>query len=243
MTENEASIYFITGLAGSGKTSFLAKAHQLLTDAGKRVYIVNLDPAAQITYVPVNLDIRDYIDFEKLCVDNNTGPNGGILLALNLFAATIDQFVNIVQKRLKTHDYILIDTPGQMELLLWSASGNVMVDNLKKICKKMHILYMLDKSQCRKDNKGYLSSNVLLFSTIQNQMQAGELVVFNKCDKDLDEYKDENEEENLHNGLEYENGLHNEILETFGEQFSKSPRFYISAVTGEGVNEIFNYNH
>jgi GTPase SAR1 family protein len=73
----------------------------------------------------------------------NLGPNGGILTALNLFTTKFDQVLGFVEKRASsvelapfspfwetelTNSHILIDTPGQIEIFTWSASGAIITD-------------------------------------------------------------------------------------------------------------------
>ncbi|KAF8752799.1 Conserved hypothetical ATP binding protein [Rhizoctonia solani] len=56
------------------------------------------------------------------------GPNGGILTSLNLFTTKFDQVLSLVEKRSSEVDYIVLDTPGQIEIFTWSASGAILTD-------------------------------------------------------------------------------------------------------------------
>lgn len=80
----------------------------------------------------------------------NLGPNGGILTALNLFTTKFDQVLDLVEKRAETVEcasvscsycrdplscttlylssYVIVDTPGQIEIFTWSASGAIITD-------------------------------------------------------------------------------------------------------------------
>ena len=75
----------------------------------------------------------------------NLGPNGGILTALNLFTTKFDQVLDLVEKRADTveyvsrvlvepkadfpfRSYVILDTPGQIEIFTWSASGAIITD-------------------------------------------------------------------------------------------------------------------
>lgn len=76
----------------------------------------------------------------------NLGPNGGILTALNLFTTKFDEVLVLVEKRSKDVEcvrqlccyitltehvllsYIILDTPGQIEIFTWSASGSIITD-------------------------------------------------------------------------------------------------------------------
>lgn len=231
----KAKIFLITGFAGCGKTTFVSKARELLYEHGKRVYIVNLDPAVTNMYYPVNLDIRDTVDFSTICKANNTGPNGGILLALNLFISKIDDLFLILEKKMATHDYILIDTPGQIEFLLWSASGDILSDNLKKLDKEAKLLYIIDQSKCTAENSGFFPSNVLFFSNIQQRLNIECMTIMNKTDiNTVNTGTTTNQERHK------DNNLNIEIMETFGNIFSNSKRFHVSSISGYGLHDVFN---
>ena len=47
------------------------------------------------------------------------GPNGAIMTSLNLFATKFDQVLDLLAKREAELDYILVDTPGQIEAPAW----------------------------------------------------------------------------------------------------------------------------
>lgn len=57
------------------------------------------------------------------------GPNGAIMTSLNLFATKFDGVMDILLKRSTELDYILVDTPGQIEVFNWSASGSIILGN------------------------------------------------------------------------------------------------------------------
>src|SRR6478609_1477034 len=228
---HKAKIFLVCGLAGSGKTTFIAKSRDYLQGLGKRVYVVNLDPAVVNLYYPVNLDIRDNVDFSSLCRDKNIGPNGAILTSLNLFFSKIDQFMQIMERKVATHDYILIDSPGQIEFLLWSASGDVLCDNLVKLQKFTKLLYVIDKSKCIGTQSSFLPSNILLYSGLYDRTRHLEhAIVFNKDDIPI--ATKQNAVRNEQNG--YRKELDTEILDSFGDIFSKTERHFVSSVSGDG---------
>lgn len=69
-------------------------------------------------------DIRDTVNYKEVMKQFNLGPNGGIITSLNLFSTRFDQIMNLLEKREKDHKYVILDTPGQIEVFTWSASGN-----------------------------------------------------------------------------------------------------------------------
>lgn len=73
----------VIGSPGSGKTTYCAGMHQFLSAIGRKASIVNLDPAndPQSAY-PCAMDIRDLVRLEDLQREEELGPNGGVLYAL-----------------------------------------------------------------------------------------------------------------------------------------------------------------
>ncbi|XP_026400526.1 GPN-loop GTPase QQT2-like [Papaver somniferum] len=74
----------------------------------------------------VNIDIRDAVKHKEVMKQYNLGLNGGILTLLNLFATKFDEVVS--EKRADQLDYVLVDTPGQIEIFTWSASGWIITE-------------------------------------------------------------------------------------------------------------------
>lgn len=74
----------IIGAPGSGKTTYCAGMQQFLSAIGRKASVVNLDPAAtdpQSAY-PCAVDIRDLVRLEDVQREEDLGPNGGVLYAL-----------------------------------------------------------------------------------------------------------------------------------------------------------------
>ena len=64
-----------------------------VSETGVRGYVVNLDPAVTTVPYPVNIDIRDTVNYKNVMKEYNLGPNGGILTSLNLFATKFDEVI------------------------------------------------------------------------------------------------------------------------------------------------------
>ena len=56
------------------------------------------------------------------------GPNGALIMANDLIASKIDDIRNEVER--VNPDYLLVDTPGQIELFAYRSSGSYIVENL-----------------------------------------------------------------------------------------------------------------
>jgi len=121
-------LVFIIGTAGSGKTLFTAAFAEWLKLSKQDVTVVNLDPGAlKLPYQP-DVDVRNYVDVENLMEKYSLGPNGALIMAADLIA---DEIENLTRDIDETHaDIVLVDTPGQMELFAFRASGPYIVNEL-----------------------------------------------------------------------------------------------------------------
>ncbi|CAN6287387.1 unnamed protein product [Urochloa humidicola] len=115
-------------MAGTGTMTLM---HRLVCDmqaTNKRGYVVNLDPAVMTLPFGANIDIRDTVRYKDVMKEYGLGPNGGILTSLNLFATRFDEVVSVIERRADQLDYVLVDTPGQIEIFTWSASGAIITE-------------------------------------------------------------------------------------------------------------------
>ena len=123
------SAIFVAGTAGSGKSLLTSRLLQWYRDRGAFAATLNLDPGvASLPYEP-DIDVRDLIDIGTLMDNFGLGPNGALVMASDLIATKIDD----VQSQLDelNPDYLLVDTPGQIELFAFRASGPYFVSNLQ----------------------------------------------------------------------------------------------------------------
>lgn len=56
--------------------------HQFMSAIGRRCSVVNLDPANDHTSYPTALDVRDLVTLDEIMNNEELGPNGGVLYAL-----------------------------------------------------------------------------------------------------------------------------------------------------------------
>ncbi|EQL03392.1 putative protein family, ATP binding protein [Ophiocordyceps sinensis CO18] len=176
------------GMAGSGKTTFMQRINAHLHAQQKPPYVVNLDPAVLSVPFDSNIDIRDSVNYEEVMKQYNLGPNGGILTSLNLFATKVDQVVNLLEKRAKPDadnperkpiDTILVDTPGQIEVFVWSASGTILLESLASSFPTV-IAYIIDTP--RTTSTSTFMSNMLYACSILYKTKLPMILVFNKTD-------------------------------------------------------------
>jgi len=119
---------FISGTAGSGKTLLTSKLHEYYTKNGAFAAILNLDPGVDNLPYTCDVDVRDYVDYVSIMQQYELGPNGAMIMANDLIASKIDEIQNQID--IVNPDYLIVDTPGQIELFAYRSSGRFVVENL-----------------------------------------------------------------------------------------------------------------
>lgn len=169
-------IAFIIGTAGSGKSLLTAAFTDWLKLAKQNVIAVNLDPGVlTLPYTP-DIDIRDYIKIEQLMEQYELGPNGALIMAADLIAEETERLSEEVATF--NPDIALIDTPGQMELFAFRASGPYIANELTKEPKAL--VYLFD-SVFSSNPLNYVS-NVFLATAVYNRFFTPQIHVLSKSD-------------------------------------------------------------
>jgi GTPase SAR1 family protein len=150
----------------------------------QRPYVLNLDPAVLSVPFEPNIDIRDSINYKEVMKQYNLGPNGGILTSLNLFATKIDQILGLMERRAKPAPdssiqpprHFLVDTPGQIEVFVWSASGSILLESFASSFPTV-IAYIIDTP--RTSRTSTFMSNMLYACSILYKTKLPMILVFN----------------------------------------------------------------
>lgn len=149
------NIYFI-GTAGSGKSSLVHAFKEWTELQGLDSVILNLDPGAEtVPYVP-EVDIRDWVRLDEVMVEYALGPNGAQIVCSDMIALNAKEVAQTVDTF--KSNYLLIDTPGQMELFAFRQSSTVIVDALGK---EDSFLVFLSDPQLSRTPSGFVSSLML----------------------------------------------------------------------------------
>ena len=130
---------FVAGTAGSGKSLLTSKIHEYYTRNGAFTAILNLDPGViSLPYTP-DIDIRDSVDIVSIMKQYDLGPNGALMMANDLIASKLEELQEEADKI--NPDYLIIDTPGQIELFAYRTSGPYFVNNFMADQKSALFLY------------------------------------------------------------------------------------------------------
>ncbi|MBL7001641.1 MAG: ATP/GTP-binding protein [Nitrosopumilus sp.] len=119
---------FISGTAGSGKSLLTSRLLESYTKNGVFTAVLNLDPGVESLPYTCDVDVRDYVDIVSIMQKYDLGPNGAMIMANDLIASKIDEIQNEVNG--VNPDYLIVDTPGQIELFAYRSSGRFLVENI-----------------------------------------------------------------------------------------------------------------
>lgn len=169
-------LVFIIGTAGSGKSLLTAAFAEWLRIAKQESISVNLDPGAfKLPYTP-DVDVRDFVRIDDLMNKYELGPNGAVIMAADLIADQIETITREVEEF--NADVVLVDTPGQMELFAFRASGPFIAAELTPQSKA--IVYLFD-SLFSLNPLNYVS-NLFLSAAVYNRFLIPQIPVLSKVD-------------------------------------------------------------
>lgn len=216
----------VVGTAGSGKSTFTLNFSEYLRKKGYWAETVNLDPASPPIY-ETEWDVRRFVKAEEVMKEFNLGINGALLKSVEMAQQYITGLI-------PDAEYVIIDTPGQMELFLYSDFGEKVVENLKGFSA---CLFIVDST--RVSSPENFISVIAQSAVVSLRLSIPALTVFNKCDlaevPELDEVLTE---------ISREEGVLAELMEKLVEFIEYTTLPYrpirMSSITSAGFDDVFS---
>ena len=230
-------------MAGSGKSTLTHRLNVHCYENDVDSYFINLDPAVLDVPYGVNIDIRDSIKYKEVMTKHSLGPNSAILTCLNLFCTNIDKVVTFLEENASKVEYIFVDTPGQIEVFTWSASGSIITEVLGATFPTM-ILFSIDSVRCTSDPLCFMSC-ILYATAIMCKTQLPMVLLFNKkdaCDTSklfrwLQDPKSFEDDMKTH-ADSYASVLNRNLSVVLSDFYETMQCIAVSAGTGDGIESL-----
>lgn len=232
-------LVFIVGPAGAGKSTFTAAFRDWLASQETPASCVNMDPAVEnLEYLP-DVDIREYVYTREVMEKYSLGPNGAIIASMDLILEHLPH----LDARLKElgEGYVLIDTPGQMEIFAFRKSGKYLVDML---CEKRRCATVFISDAVIIDRPGDLISQLLMSASIFHRFTLPQVNIVNKMDLLSPPERERvigwiRHPERLENDIVVEKYFIRNMYHSIREYMELIPLVPVSAKRAEGFDELY----
>ncbi|KAM9783315.1 GPN-loop GTPase 2 [Neosynchiropus ocellatus] len=136
----------VIGPPGSGKTTYCLAMQEFLTHLGRKVVVVNMDPANEGLPYKCEVDISELVTLDDVMDGLKLGPNGGLLYCMEYVEANMDW---LESKLRRFRDcYFLFDCPGQVELYTHQSSVKNIFSQLSKWNFRLCSVHLVDSHYC-----------------------------------------------------------------------------------------------
>ncbi len=238
---------YILGPAGSGKSTFTAGFRDWLKSQEVPVMTFNLDPAVEeLSYLP-DIDVREYVFTRNIMEKYHLGPNGAIIASMDM----VLEYLGYMEKEVQQMEegYVLVDTPGQMEIFVFRKSGEFIVKSLCSQGRVCAVIFMMDPLITSSPSD--LISQLFMAASVFYRLKFPLLGVFSKIDLLSEEERIKiqtwiSNASQLERDIEF---LDKDILRDFSRKIFRSiiefkeyfPIILSSSKTFEGYDEVYRF--
>ncbi|NXV96304.1 GPN2 GTPase, partial [Calonectris borealis] len=141
----------VIGPPGSGKTTYCHGMQEFMGRIGRKVTVVNLDPANEAMPYQCAVDIAELITLPDVMENLKLGPNGGLIYCMEYLEANFDW----LQEKLAAFrgHYYLFDCPGQVELYTHHDALKNVFAQLAKWNFRLTAVHLVDSHYCTDPGK------------------------------------------------------------------------------------------
>ena len=120
----------VIGPPGSGKSTYCKAMKEFMSVLGRKVVIVNLDPANDALPYECSVDVSELITLQDVMDKLQLGPNGSLIYCMEYLEKNLEWLRNQLDKF--RNQYFLFDCPGQVELFTHHCSVRNIAHQLEK---------------------------------------------------------------------------------------------------------------
>ena len=171
----------LTGTAGSGKSVMAGALKRVIEEREYAAIVVNLDPAVRVLPYEPNVDARSIVSYDDL-LQRGLGPNGALIAAVDTLALHAGELRSQIDEY--RADFVILDTPGQMEVFVFRVGGPHLLKSLVGDAPAVN-LYLVDALFFRDPLS--ISSALNLASSVFLRLMLPQVNIVTKADL-LDEY-------------------------------------------------------
>ncbi len=166
----------MVGTAGSGKSSLTAAYSEWLKQNEQSVATVNLDPAAAVLPYEPDIDVREYVDYERMMLMHSLGPNAALIASIREVVREVEDLVSEINDL--NVDFVLVDTPGQLELFAFRKEGRIVVKALRRFPSVL--TYLLDPAASHTTR--LFASSLFLATSVYLSLNLQTVIAISKLD-------------------------------------------------------------
>ncbi|SBS85462.1 XPA binding protein 1, putative [Plasmodium ovale curtisi] len=168
----------VVGPPGSGKSTYVAGVSHILKQINRKILIINLDPFVENDIYKADVNISELVDVDKVFSVLELGPNGTLVYCMEYLFKNFDWLENKLKENKDC--YLIIDTPGQVELYTHNDALRDIIQSLTKLNCRLTSVHIVDSTLCS-DNYKYVSA-LLLSLCSQIHLELPHVNVFSKID-------------------------------------------------------------
>ncbi len=166
----------LVGPAGSGKSTLAGELSSHMESYGVSTARVNFDPAVEKLLYEADVDVRDYVTVQEF-MDKGLGPNGALIAAVD----SLINYVSDIRRRIEDAgaDYVIVDTPGQLELFAYRAGGPLVLDAITA-GDPVVLVFLIDVTFF--ENPASIVSGLALASSVSLRLRKPQINIASKAD-------------------------------------------------------------
>ena len=133
----------VIGPPGSGKSTYCCGMKEFLSALGRKVAIVNLDPANDTLPYECDVDISELVTLQDVMDKLKLGPNGSLVYCMEFLEKNLEWLHERLEKFRGC--YFLFDCPGQVELFTHHQSVKNIVNKLQEWSLRVIHIFVLKR--------------------------------------------------------------------------------------------------